>query len=761
MEEQQMFQTQNEISLQEYLHVLRRWRWVIMAVFTVVVLGVLFLSLRQTPIYRATVRLLIEKESSNFAPFKDTYYYFNWDPDYLQTQYKIITSRGLAKQVLQKLGMFDQPVQPQPQPAKFSLYSLFSQLSEFLGIQKPPLSEQAKVTTKEDQIIGSFLGRIMVTPIRESRLVDVSVTSINPEEAARIANTLGETYIAQNLETKVAASRDAVRWLVDEVETARKKMADAEAALQAYKEQYAIISFEERQNIVMQRLLDLSTQVNQAKLKRMTLETQYTQVKNYRKNDLSTMPQVISNPVVQELKIKLLNLEGEYLDALQKFREKHPVVLALQTQMTGLKNQLAVEIQQIAAGMKNEYELALAQEQELVTALEQQKTEALTLNQKAITFGILQEEAQSNRLMYNTLLQKTKEMSVTERLETSNIRLVDRATIPNAPIAPRTQRNGALAMLMGLILGATLAFLLEYMDNSLKIPEDVTQYLDIPFLGFIPEMSGEFAPSNVIKQVEATIVATTPKSIVSEAYRSLRTSVLFSMLHESAEAHEPGSVVLITSSEPSEGKSCTTANLGIAMAQSGRKTLIIDCDFRKPVMHQVFGVSNENGFADVLTNAHISGSKRGLIKRTAIPNLDVIPCGKIPSNPSELLGSEITRVAIGALRERYETILIDSPPVNTVTDPVILSGLATGVIIVIRAGMTRRDLVQRTRNQLRSVSAKILGGVLNGVNIQKNKYYYYYAYHYPHYYRQDPEMAAGMSSKKLPGSSLHKLIGRG
>jgi capsular exopolysaccharide synthesis family protein len=251
-------------------------------------------------------------------------------------------------------------------------------------------------------------------------------------------------------------------------------------------------------------------------------------------------------------------------------------------------------------------------------------------------------------------------------------------------------------------------------------------------------MTAKALPSKAAKYPTETIVAVAPKSIVSEAYRSLRTSVTFSALNDTSELLKAGSSLLITSAEPSEGKSCTVANLGIVMAQSGRKTLIIDCDFRRPQMHQIFNVENNGGFADLISNFKPSGKIR--IKRTDIPNLDVFPCGKIPPNPSELLGLSITKMLIEALGKRYDTILIDSPPINSVTDSVILSRIADGVVVVIRAGETKRDIVQRARDQLHDAGAMILGGVINSVDIQKNKYYYYYTYHYLQYY-QGKDMA--------------------
>ncbi len=727
-----MFQEQDEINLRDYLHVMRKWQWMIIAVFVTVVLIATIRTFRQIPIYQATARILIEKKMSD-DPFRDRYYWDNWEEtNYLETQHKIIKNRPLAKQVLQKLETLNQPVQESPQTEGFSIRGLFTGIPALLGIEEPPLSEEAQKIAQEEQTLDGFLSMITVTPVRESRLVDVSVTSTDREEAAHIANAVVETYIEQTLEAKISASKNAVLWLIEEVEDARKKVAGSKAALQQYKEQHAIISFEERQNIVMQKLSQLSAAVNGAKIERIALEAQYQEIQQYKKAQLETFPQVVANHMIQQLKVDLSKLESELSESKKKYRGKHPAITALRSQISSIRERIDTEITRVISSITREYEMTRAQERELTKALESQKREALKLNQKAIRYGILQQEVESNRWIYNTLLQKMKEMSITERLEASNIRIVDRAAIPNFTIAPRRKRSIMLAMMVGLVMGITLAFFLEYVDNSIKMPEDVTQYLDIPFLGFIPKMSVKALPSSEIQYQTEKMVSLAPRSIVSEAYRSLRTNVTFSALNDASEPFGAGSSLLITSAEPSEGKSCTVTNLGIAMAQSGRKTLIIDCDFRRPIMHQIFDVKNEDGFADLIANFTPHGKIR--IKRTGIPNLDLFPCGKTPPNPSELLGSSITKMLIEALGKKYDTILLDSPPINSVTDPVILSRIANGVAVVIRAGETKRDIAQRARDQLRDAGATILGGVINSVDIQKNKYYYYYAYHYPQYY---------------------------
>lgn len=734
---------QEELDLRDYLHVIKKRRRMIIIIFVVVVGSIMIRTLWQIPVYRATACIQIETETPKVLTFQEVLAEDTTDTEYHQTQYKLLKSHTLAKQVVQKLGMLDQAEQEEPQPKSFSIPKLISGTLEFLALREPPpVSEAAKAAARERQIIKDFLEKITISPIKGSRLVDVNVTSTSREETALIANTLAEMYIERQLEIKLSASREAVRWLEKEVETAWKKVEDSEVALQAYKERHAIISFEGRQNIDIQKLSQLNTAVNDAKVRRITIEAEYNRIQKYLKPDieeweveeLESIPQVISNPLVRQLKLELSSLESELSELQKKFRDKHPNVIALQSQITSGRDRIDAEIKKIFGSINKQYRVALEQELKLVEALEQQKREALELDQKAVMYEALQREVESNRRIYDVLLQRAKEASVTERLKTSNIRIVERAVVPNIPIAPRKARSIFLAMVTSLIIGIILTLSLEYFDSTIRTPKDIDQYLDIPCLGIIPKVSPKGVKGviphdeekSAIDVIVATIVVVAPKTMVSEAYRNLRTNVMGS-------SSEQGSVLLITSAGPGEGKSGLVANLGIALALSGRKTLIIDCDFRKPIMHKIFCLKNsEEGFSDIIKNAETPGTKR-LIQRTDIQNLSVMPCGGIPPNPSELLESTFTRRHIETLGKEYDKILIDSPPVNMVTDPVILSRIAHKVILVICAGKTSRDVAQCARDQLRDVDTKIIGGVLNNVDIRKDDYYY--GYHFAHYYK--------------------------
>ncbi|GAK51900.1 hypothetical protein U14_03146 [Candidatus Moduliflexus flocculans] len=736
---------QEDVRLQDYWRILKKRQWVIVTFFVIIVVSVTITTFLSSPIYKGTTRILIEKDTPNILSFQEVLAFNTSDTDYYQTQYTILKSRSLARAVLEQLGMLQQA---EEENIGFSVRGLLNEVLLLAGL-KEPLSDEAKQRFAEQQRIDNFINdTINIEPIKGSWLVDISAVSKNPELAAKIANALVETYIKQTLESKLSASKDAGGWLEEQLKTSQQKVSESEAALLAYKEKYGIISFEDRQNIVTQKLSELNTAVNNARIKRIGVEAQYRQIQEYLRGEarastsetlskLETLSQVINNPFIQKLKAELSSLEVEQSELLKKFRSKHPNVIAVQSQINSIRGRINAEVQQIVTSIKNEYELALAQEEEMMAALEEQKQEALDLNQKAITYAVLQREADSNKRVYDTLLQRTKETNVTEQLETINVRVIDQASIPTFPIAPRKRLNVFLAMIVGLVGGVGLALFFEFLDSTIKSPDDIQHYLNMPFLGFIPKVAyngnGNGVPAHRGKPNPVdTVVALDPKSTVSEAYRSLRTNVMFSSL-------EHGPVLLVTSAGPTEGKSITVANLAITMAQSGSKTLIIDCDLRKPRMHRIFNIpGSTDGITEMIVNLGNNGMKVA-VKRTKIENLDIIPCGQIPPNPSELLSSDHTKFLIQALSKKYDRILIDSPPVNVVTDPVILSQIVDGVVLIVRAGQTSRDVARRARDQLLAVKARLLGGVLNSVDLQKDHYYYYSYYHNYYYQENDKE----------------------
>jgi len=347
---------------------------------------------------------------------------------------------------------------------------------------------------------------------------------------------------------------------------------------------------------------------------------------------------------------------------------------------------------------------------------------------------VLRREAESAKHMYELLIKRFKEASLTEDMRTGNIRVVDRAEVPNHPVRPRKRHNLILALIVGLVTGVGLAFFFEYLDNTIKLPEDVKQHLKTPYLGPVPLFTSEKA-GNPDDGIHPDLVGLhAPKSSASESYRGIRTSILFSS------AESAPQVLLISSAAPKEGKTITAANLAVVMAQANGKTIILDCDLRRPTMHRLFGISKDMGVSNLLVGG---GSAKEAIIHTRIPNLDIIPCGTIPPNPSEILGSARMLTLLNGLRKLYAHILIDSPPSTAVTDAVVLSKSVDGVVMVVRTGYTAREIVKNGMAQFGAVGAHILGAVLNGVDMRGNGYYYY-----QYYYGEDGQKKKSFRRRK-------------
>jgi len=449
---------------------------------------------------------------------------------------------------------------------------------------------------------------------------------------------------------------------------------------------------------------------------------------------LDSIPEVLNNELIRQIKSMEVELYKRMSELSKKYGQKHPRMMAIDSELTTLEKRKSQEVNRVINSLKNEYEVARAKENSLKAALVAQKNESLELNKKAIEYGVLRREAESAKHMYELLIKRFKEASLTEDMRTGNIRVVDRAEVPNHPVRPRKRHNLILALIVGLVTGVGLAFFFEYLDNTIKLPEDVKQHLKTPYLGPVPLFTSEKA-GNPDDGIHPDLVGLhAPKSSASESYRGIRTSILFSS------AESAPQVLLISSAAPKEGKTITAANLAVVMAQANGKTIILDCDLRRPTMHRLFGISKDMGVSNLLVGG---GSAKEAIIHTRIPNLDIIPCGTIPPNPSEILGSARMLTLLNGLRKLYAHILIDSPPSTAVTDAVVLSKSVDGVVMVVRTGYTAREIVKNGMAQFGAVGAHILGAVLNGVDMRGNGYYYY-----QYYYGEDGQKKKSFRRRK-------------
>ena len=723
------------IDLRDYVRVFLKRRWVIITVFAVVVLFAAIKTFTATPVYQATAQIVIEKENPNLVSIEEVMAVDSTGTDYYQTQYKIIQSRSVAREVIRRLDLKNSP-EFFPPPSDNILSRMKVWIQDALGIFKDWMV--ALLTTGEEdgsagladedaaldsELVSAFIERIEVSPIENSRLVDVSVQAKDPAMSARMTNELVNAYINQNLEIKLTAAKNAAKWLGERINDMRKKVETAEKALLHYKEaQHIITDFSsDAENITAQKLAELNTQLIEAESQRVEAETRYHQAISIENTPdmLDSIPEVLSNELIIEVKKMEVVLFNRMSELSKKYGRNHPKMVAIESELAELKKRKGVEARRVVNSLKNKYKLALAREESLKTALARQKAESLSLNKKAVQYGVLQREAESSRHMYDMLIKRFKETSLTEEMKTGNIRIIDSAETPQDPVKPNKKRNLLLAVILGLGMGFGLALFLEYLDNTIKLPDEIKEELNIPFLGAVPAFASNGIPQRLPSDL-VTIHA--PKSPASESYRGIRTGILFSSADKSPQ------VIMVTSVSPLEGKTTSAANLSVTLANAESRVLLIDADMRRPRIHKIFGLDRKIGLSSVLVGTE---SLKDAIVSSPVEGLDILPVGHIPPNPSEIIGSQKMGKLLDALRKKYARIIIDSPPILAVTDAVVLSQMVDGVLLVIRSGETPRAAIQNSLAQLQTVNAKILGAMLNAVGVGRDSYYYY---QYSHYY---------------------------
>ncbi len=744
------------IDIRDYLHVILKRKWTIATFFTITVLTVAVYSFTATPSYRASTRIVIETENPNLVSIQEVLSVDATRSDYYQTQYKIIESRNVAREVIRRLQLDKKPefATLMNAASPFKGWGVFNILDSIISWIKAlmPESDQfdsiradAAKGESEDidsELVTEFIKRIGVNPIRNSRLVDISMESENPRLAARMANELVRTYIDRNMETKLHAAKNAVKWLGDRINEERKKVETSENALVRYKENHQIITdfAGESENITAQKLATLSAQVAEAEARRLTLQTRYNQAAALAKNPamLNSIPDVLSNDLIKEIKKMEVVLYKRMSELKKKYGRNHPQMVATNSELADLKKRKILEIRSIINSLQNEYKLAVTKEKSMKDALARQKVETLSLNKKAVQYGVLKRQAESSRQMYDLLIRRFKETSLTEEMKIGNIRTIDRAEVPSKPVKPRKKLNILLAMVIGLTAGIFLTFFLEYLDNTIKAPDDVKTHLGIPYLGPVPMFAASSADqNNPNKTLPDVVTVYSPKAVASESFRGIRTGILYSS------ADNTPQTILITSARPGEGKTSCASNLAAVMAQSGGRILLLDCDMRRPRLHRMFGINPQVGLSSVLVKV---GQLKNAIQPTGVENLDILPCGPTPPNPSEILGSDQMRLLLDRLRKRYTRIIIDSSPVTAVTDSVILAKEADAVVLIVRAGETPRPSVKAALEQLASVEANIIGAVLNSVQAERDGYHHYQYYYY--YYGSSRDKYAEREKKQ-------------
>src|SRR5262245_54286963 len=723
-----MYNPDADVHILDRLAVLYRYRRIAIAVFVLASAAMMIQGYSTEKIYRAQARLLIEDERSTAGPGVTPDNFYEDAALYYTTQYRILKGRDLTRRVVQKLNLgavpeFNGTAQPPSTPATM-LRDVEKRLVRMIKPAPAETVEAPKADESPDEasLVNAFISRVGVEPVTGSKLVDITFDSIDPKFAKLAIDTLADEYVEQNLALKQQSTQNMIDWLDKELERQQQKTEESERALADYRERQNALSLDEKQNIVLVRLNKLNDDVMLAKSKRAQKQAVYDQLRSLPSGQhADTIPIIAQNPDVATAKTKLTSAQTERARTAERYSEKHPNMLKVNADVAEAQRQYDLAVSRAASAIKNEYETAHLEEQAYARSLEAAKADAQDLSRKSVDYNVMEREAKTNRDIFQSLMTREKELRVSSNSRQNNVRVVDHAEVPGGPLAPTGRRTWLLSLAVGLALAVGVAYGLDYMNDTIKTPEDVARRLKLPFLGLVPSVRGDKHPVLASSHVPHDF---------GESFRALRTSLI------SKYPGEGTKIVVVTSAQPLEGKTTTAANIAMALAYGGSRVLLIDADMRRPGLHRPLRLTNERGLSQVLIG---QARVRDVIQRTVDPNLLAITAGRTPPNPSELLSSERMKTLLTNLAHGpFDWIIIDTPPVLAVTDAVILAPMVTGVTFVIGAEMTRRRLAERAIDTVMQSRPRYAAVVLNKVDFDKNKYYYsrYYGHQYKNYYAE-------------------------
>jgi len=725
--------------LRDYWRVVRRRLWVpISVVFVTVTLTTIYM-LRVPSIYQGETTIQIDQPDSSVFNLKELRINVGDDGQDINTQLRNLRSPTIAYRVIKALDL--------------------ERNGKFLGAEPSPDQPQTlRVTRGESDLridraemerlewlTNLLLDGMEVERLRETRLVQIRSRHTDKELARTISDTWADQFIENNRLTRQKGNLEASSFLAERIGDVKVDLKRAENALVDYRRTSQVLDSSEKENTVLARLADLNRLLLQAENERKSAQTAYEVSR--RVTDVSALPEIQRDGIVQELNKKVNELKQRRALLMVEYTSEWHEVKQIDQQLAHLEGERQAAYQRILAALENQYRGALNKEEMVRRDFNAQKGETLQQNVGAIQAKMLQQEVDTNRSLLDKLLQSQKEIAVASASIKSNIFITEYSQLPHIPVGPKRAQNIILSFFLALIGGVGLVLFLDYINNKIESVEDIDRYLRLPALGVIPifpagkarkrlagvSASREIAPafngnghggSVILTEVEST-------SSIAESYRQLRTALLLS----SAD-HAPRTL-LVTSSQPAEGKTTTSVNMAISLAQTGSAVLIVDADLRRPRVHKIFGLKNTRGLCNYLAGDCDLAS----LVQVALPNLYVLPVGPLPPNPAELLGSAKMRQVVEMLASNFDYVVIDSPPVSSFADSLILSSMVEGVIIVVKGGVTPREMAQRTKAHLQSVGAKILGVVINHIKLQPHDYYYYSTY-YSRYYYQDNDEAS-------------------
>ncbi|MDA7680183.1 polysaccharide biosynthesis tyrosine autokinase [bacterium] len=693
------------LNFRHYWHVVLERRWLVITAFISVFALTLIYLFKATPIYLAETRLEIERLSGGLLDLGgQTVSLDSRDQDYLQTQYKKLLSRSLIQKVVTKLDL-----------------SKDDQYSRALD----PLR--------------AVINDIQIVPIRLSRLVDVKVQNPNPKRAAEIANTLVEVFLENNLNQKKERSWASFLWLQNEVETLENEVQKTALDVHKFRLTHDLVSLEENQNIIAQALHQAQLDYDIAKkaatdLSRVALKVEQSLADGV---DIETIPHVADDPLIAGLKAKLIADESELVRLLERYKDKMPIVIATRKQIEAEKTSIRDEANKVIASLKQRVEIAKDQENAALAHLKLVEEDQHGLSEKKVKYDVLVRKSDRSRYLCELVLGKAKEMDLSSKETMQNMRIVDPATAPFKPFKPNVVLTLLLGVVGGLSVGFGLAFFVNFLDDSIKSQDDIETYLRLDFLGYVPNIRTN---SIVERDLQAHMH---PQSNSSEGFRTIRAAISLAHPEESLRC------TAVTSTIPSEGKSLVSCNLAIVTAQTGLRTLLIDADLRRPSIHKAFQLQSPVGLTQYLLGKVSSLDE--VTHTTEVPNLDLMCSGTVPSNPSELVGSDKMKKFVKEVREKYDRVILDCPPVSAVSDPLVIASLCDGTVFVSKFNKIRRDHARRSVQRIQDAGVNIIGAVINDIDFEgKDSYYYSYYYYQNRYY------ASYQSEHKKDGDEKEK-----
>ncbi|NOJ76833.1 GumC family protein [Myxococcus xanthus] len=687
--------------LMQYVRAVWRRKWVVLGVAVVVAALTAAHTLRQPKVYSASASLIIDVMAPRFldGEVKEVMgeersnYWFN--KEYYATQSQIITSRAVAGRVVDKLGL--------------------STDADFLGLAHITDEKTRLQAMQGADAVALVQSRIRVIPARDSRVMNIAVDDFDAKRAALLANEVAAAYMAENLALKLRTTEDARDWLEIRLAELESQSKSSELAVYDFKKDADMLStsLESRMSIVSERINSFNLKLTEVRIQIAAQQARVEAIHRLRKAspEDETWAEALSGASdgpIQDLRRSYTELRMTCAELGERYLAEHPKLLECNRKLSVVREDFLKSLSNVVRSAETSLAESVAQEKNLVRLLDAEKSEAFLVNKKAIEFDRLKRDSDNNQRLYELVARRLKDIELSGMLRTSNVRVLDPARPILVPVKPHVRRNLAVGLVLGLLAGLGVVLLLELLENSVATQADVEERLGLAFLGVMPRLDGSKAPRERDLHVHRE-----PKSTAAECCRAIRTNLLF------MSPDNPFKTLVVTSSGPQEGKSTTCINLGVAMAQSGNRVLLLDTDMRRPRLHRAFGVPNELGISSLVVG---EGTLDAAVKSTEVPGLFVLPCGPLPPNPAELLHTQAFTDLLKAASERFDRVILDSPPINAVADAAVLATKCDGVVLVLKAAKTNRESARRALRSLADVQARMYGAILNDVDLSAPRY---------------------------------------